>query len=78
MNDTTELTIRDYLNRVHSADLKSDESLTLRMCQLLSTSFDTGTCEGAAESFDECDIETSLTYRKSTLDWAFQQVSTVH
>lgn len=79
MTDSTELTIREYLHKVHESDLQKDQSLIARMCRLLSTDFDSATCEGPAESFDECDVETSMTFRKSTLDWAYEHVlSTVH
>lgn len=79
MTDSTELTIRDYLHKLHESALQNDQSLTLRMCRFLSMDFDSATCEGPAESFDECDVDTSVTYRKSTLDWAYEHVhSTLH
>lgn len=67
------LTIKDYLSKLGGTAEKNDKALSMQMCELLTTSFDSGSCEGAAEPVEMCDVETSLTFRKQALDWAYRQ-----
>ncbi len=74
MIEAPELTIKEYLSEVTPSDQSYDPSLRARMCELLTPSLDSGTCDGTAiETVDMCDIETSKTYTRSALDWAYQQ-----
>lgn len=76
MIDAAELTIRDYLDQLASSGAKIDKSVSLLMCELLTTSYDAASCEGAPDESPElCDIETSITFTKHALDWAYQQAT---
>jgi hypothetical protein len=73
MIEDTGLTIREYLNQRESSGAKMDKSVSTQMCELLTTSFDSGSCEGAAEPQEMCGIDTSLTFTRQALDWAYRQ-----
>lgn len=67
------LTIREYLSQQGSSGTTSDPSVSSAMCELLTTSFDFGSCEGAAQPVDMCSVETSMTFDRHALDWAYQE-----
>ena len=74
MIEAPELTIEEYLSEVTPTGQAFDSSLRARMCELLTPSLDSGTCdETEIEMVDMCDIGTSTTYTRSALDWAYQQ-----
>ncbi len=75
MIDTPEFTIKNYLSQVADAPKPVDQSISKRMCILLTTSFDGGSCDEPAEETNLCEVETSMTFSKHDLDWAYRQVT---
>lgn len=67
------LTIREYLAQQSSSGTVPDPAVSSMMCELLTTSFDSGSCEGAAQPVEMCSVETSMTFTRHALDWAYQE-----
>lgn len=73
MNQPNDMTIRDYLREM-TPGATVNASVRARMCELLTQRFNAVDCEGDLENTSKiCDVETSTTYDKAALDWAFQQ-----